>query len=954
MRYLYLLLFLAPAMLRAQVTGATLNFNDGTITGWVSDHPRTFQLSADTGAMKIGYTRTPSSDMWDNFNYTPSQKIDISSTKLITVRVRSTVGTSLSFKSVFESGEQYLTKSILGDNEWHTITFLYSNAASSVVTKLYVYLDGGSSVTRSGTVYFDDIRFGDSASIASDNSSLVRAISLVNKLLLNATEGGQEGQFPAGSKTVLQNAVGTAQSFLTSTDQKKIDIAVWNLFDAASTFEKNVNALSVNLVDSKSTKETRYLYVNMTAQAPTSLLFGMHDVSGYGVGWSGDDDRSDIKSVVGEYPSFYSEDITAVDQNNAVDRFTYRITSAYNRGGVVTFVWHMLDPMGRGFYQSDVNNEKIVPMILPGGIHHASYKERLKKVALFLKGLRGVNGESIPVIFRPFHEHTGNWFWWGAGNATTQEFNSVWQMTVQYMRDSLNVHNLIYALSPSLDHVGSGNQYYNIYPGDNYVDVFGTDFYFGSSVSEGDITTFTQRLNTFVSKAMGKSKMAALTEVGQEALPTTNWFSNALLRPIKDDTLNTNIAYAAVWRNASTTHHYAPYPGHSSVPDFIKFYNDPYTIFEKDVPKLYIAPAPDTAAPTIITKIDTMLVFFKQQFEFSLKTNERAYVRYGPADLPFESLPFSFSGGGGMNHTAHITLQQGVKAKMYLRTKDLFGNSAKQSAVIEYTVDTLEAPILWADMRYPIPSWNTGATPIGTDAAAVTKAQSVRTIYFRKTFSISVLPTAFAVLVKSYGGCVVYLNGAEVGRINMPKTDPVLYDTDPSTSAAFNQYLVLDSVGRKHLKLGENLIGIEIHAPSGSSVLSFNSLAINQANVPYYSLNSTWTYFDKGYKPADMKVRQTLGIADDRSIPLTMSLNGNYPNPFNPSTTVRYSVSQRSEVLLDVYDILGRRVAVLVDELRNTGVYDVRFDGRNLSSGIYFVRMQAGAYSTVHRMTLLK
>ncbi|MBP6672532.1 MAG: T9SS type A sorting domain-containing protein, partial [Bacteroidetes bacterium] len=626
----------------------------------------------------------------------------------------------------------------------------------------------------------------------------------------------------------------------------------------------------------------------------------------------------------------------------------------YNRGGVVTFVWHMLDPMGRGFYQSDVNNEKIVPMILPGGIHHTAYKERLKKVALFLKGLRGAKGESIPVIFRPFHEHTGNWFWWGAGNATTQEFNSVWQMTVQYLRDSLNVHNLIYALSPSLDHVGSGNQYYNIYPGDNLVDVFGTDFYFGNTVSEGDISTFTLRLNTFVGKAMNKSKMAALTEVGQEALPTTSWFTNALLRPIKNDTLNTNIAYAAVWRNASTTHHYAPYPGHAAVPDFIKFYNDPYTIFEKDVPKFYLAPAPDTTAPAILTKIDTVMLFFTPQLEMTLKTNERGTVKYGPSDLPYESLPFTFTGSGGMNHTAQFTLQHGQKSTIFVRTKDLFGNAAKQSAVIVFAVDTLEAPIMWTDIRYPLPSWSSGATPIGTDVATVTKSQSVRTIYFRKTFSITTLPTAFAVLIKSYGGCVLYLNGAEVGRINMPNTNPVLYDTEPSTSAAFNQYIVVDSVGRKNLKIGENVIAVEIHAPSASSVLSFNSLAINQASVPYYSLNAPWTYFDKGYRPADLKVKHILGVVSDPTVPLTMSLQGNYPNPFNPTTTIRYTVSRRSDVRMEVFDILGRRIAVLVDEQQNIGTYDVRFDARHLSSGIYFVRMQAGTFTMVHRMTLVK
>jgi len=157
--------------------------------------------------------------------------------------------------------------------------------------------------------------------------------------------------------------------------------------------------------------------------------------------------------VCGDYPAIYSEDLNKITQGFQIDRVRYRLSSAYNRGGVITMCWHQYDPDGRSFYANEINNEKIVSQILPGGSRHSDYKEKLHRIAFFLKSFRGEKGESIPVIFRPYHEHTGNWFWWGPSHCTTEEFNQLWQFTVHYLHDSLNVHNLLWAISPSFQHV---------------------------------------------------------------------------------------------------------------------------------------------------------------------------------------------------------------------------------------------------------------------------------------------------------------------------------------------------------------------------------------------------------------------------------------------------------------------------------------------------------------------
>jgi len=89
-------------------------------------------------------------------------------------------------------------------------------------------------------------------------------------------------------------------------------------------------------------------------------------------------------------------------------------------------------------------------------------------------------------------------------------------------------------------------------------------------------------------------------------------------------------------------------------------------------------------------------------------------------------------------------------------------------------------------------------------------------------------------------------------------------------------------------------------------------------------------------------------------LPLTFALDQNYPNPFNPSTTIRFDLPKSSDIRLSVFDILGREVSVLVNERRNAGIHNVVLDGSNLSSGVYFYRIQAGSFVDTKRLLLLK
>jgi hypothetical protein len=109
-----------------------------------------------------------------------------------------------------------------------------------------------------------------------------------------------------------------------------------------------------------------------------------------------------------------------------------------------------------------------------------------------------------------------------------------------------------------------------------------------------------------------------------------------------------------------------------------------------------------------------------------------------------------------------------------------------------------------------------------------------------------------------------------------------------------------------------------------------------------------------------MRVRDIPTIVqNENQMPLNFSLGDAYPNPFNPSTTIEFQIPKESWVTLKIYDILGKEVTTLINEITSPGKHTVKFDiraatNRDASSGVYFYRLQAGTYSTTKKLVLLK
>lgn len=356
------------------------------------------------------------------------------------------------------------------------------------------------------------------------------------------------------------------------------------LFLAASCVALSAANSDFSLVDTEATPETVALYELLKTVGEDKILFGHHHTTCYGIGWDGGDpDRSDVKSLTGSHAAVYGWDLG----HTGTDRMDKLIIAAHASGGINTISWHMPKLSGKGNYKA--GPEDAVKHALPGGKFHRALKRELDRFVRFNKKLKDADGNLIPIIFRPWHEHTGGWFWWGSTSATAEEFNALWRFTVHYLRDEKKVHNLIYAFSPSGRHFENAKDYEtNRFPGYDYMDVIGVDAYVGKGDEE--LNYIADRCAIVSRLAAKHGKVAALTEFGfrngLSNCPNPNWYMD-FLNTLKSTPDATGIVWALTWRNGSEEHFWIPYKGQQNEEDFRRFFTDPMTVFENDLPDLY-------------------------------------------------------------------------------------------------------------------------------------------------------------------------------------------------------------------------------------------------------------------------------------------------------------------------------------------------------------------------------
>jgi len=348
--------------------------------------------------------------------------------------------------------------------------------------------------------------------------------------------------------------------------------------------------------DKHATKETVNLYKNLKRLINKGIMFGHQDALAYGVGWRNEKGRSDVKDVVGDYPAVYGWELGNIEHGlnadlNSVpfDDIRNYIREAYDRGGVATFSWHGDNPLTGGSAWDTTHGT--VRSVLPGGEKHSLYVSWLDKIGTYLSTIRTNEGKPVPLLFRPFHELTGNWFWWCRNNCTPDEFKKMFRFTIDYLRNEKNLHNLLIVYNTSDFH--SKEEFLSRYPGDDVVDLVSFDTYQYGNRSDLFAQNLSRTISLLEEIAKEKNKIPALAEIGYEAIPDAKWWTNSLWKAMEGHELS----YVMAWRNHGQFdngkwHYYAPFKGQISANDFIDFYKLDRTLFEKDAAreKIYADP----------------------------------------------------------------------------------------------------------------------------------------------------------------------------------------------------------------------------------------------------------------------------------------------------------------------------------------------------------------------------
>jgi mannan endo-1,4-beta-mannosidase len=283
-------------------------------------------------------------------------------------------------------------------------------------------------------------------------------------------------------------------------------------------------------VDPEATPEATQLFARLLKIQAKGTMYGHQDDLMTGNTWWYTPGRSDTKEAVGDYPGVAGFELGEIELGGkrsldsvAFAEMTEQAKWFYAQNGVITVSWHVVNPFssqwpgikepnGAGSaWEVDflsATGMNAVKSVLPGGENHAMFNSWLERLARFFHSWRDEKGTLIPFIFRPYHEHSGSFFWWGATRCYDEEYAALWRYTVNYLRGK-GLHNILYAYNT--DKVYSAEEFLRGYPGDEYIDMLSIDWYgqgeeFNRNVDNA--LAFTTKL------AAEKKKLHALSECG--------------------------------------------------------------------------------------------------------------------------------------------------------------------------------------------------------------------------------------------------------------------------------------------------------------------------------------------------------------------------------------------------------------------------------------------------------
>lgn len=321
------------------------------------------------------------------------------------------------------------------------------------------------------------------------------------------------------------------------------------------------------------------------------IMVGHQDDPVYGTTWKWDQGKSDVLLITGDYPAVMGFDLGKIELDSKenldgvpFDRMRQEIIAQYKRGGIVTLSWHPWNP-ATGENAWDPKGDAVAT-VLDGGAQQQKFDSWLKKVSDFILSLKTNDGKLVPVIFRPWHEMNGGWFWWGANSCTPAQYNQLYANTYHRLTIA-GCSNIVWAWSPNLGSEKTVEAFLERFPGEQYVDMVGIDIYEFDNNDAAYQLNLSASLDVMMAAAKKVGKIPALTETGCRGISQKkDWFTKTLWPVLQ----KYQVSYVLFWRNAwdkPQEEAYLPGVGDGDiVNDFKAFKKEKKVLFAKDIKKV--------------------------------------------------------------------------------------------------------------------------------------------------------------------------------------------------------------------------------------------------------------------------------------------------------------------------------------------------------------------------------
>lgn len=311
-------------------------------------------------------------------------------------------------------------------------------------------------------------------------------------------------------------------------------------------------------------------------------------------GWRGLDE-SDFKDVTGQFPGMVAYDIGGIERGNDrvwLDGTTSRVVDAikyaYGKGLLVSISWHTRNPIDVNYDQKNrAGNGKVkdfgntVNKILNNKTIQQTYLKWLDMLATFFDQLVDDSGVEIPVLFRPFHECTGKWFWWGTERCSDEEYIKLYRLTHEYLSKQKGVNNILWVYNT--DRVSSEEEYTKRYPGNDYIDLCSMDFYDYENYKPDVLKArLSKSLDAMRSASKKLNKSYFIAEGGKKNNTDVSYFTARCTQFFPKD-----LVAFCFWVN-SKNNYYVPFKGDPNAEDFKKMIRQNGLLLEDDVRKLKI------------------------------------------------------------------------------------------------------------------------------------------------------------------------------------------------------------------------------------------------------------------------------------------------------------------------------------------------------------------------------